>query len=382
MAVAVGVTASGILAPFLTAALAVQMEQDLSIDVSAIGALFGLFFGVSALSSAPLGKLVQRRGWPTAVRFAAAGSALTLLGMATIARDLWTVGGLFVLGGVSASASQPAANLALARSVPRQRQGLLFGLKHVAVPAAAMLGGLAVPGLALTVGWRWAYVAGAGLAVLVAVSAPRASPRPGVATTAEPEQMKPRTPLSTLVVLAATTGLGVGAMDALAAFAVAYGVEAGLAEGSAGLLLSAASIAALSTRLLSGWLIDRRPAAGLRGITSLLLAGTVGMVALAAGGRTWLIAGMLLAFGAGWGWSGLMTFTVVWSNPEAPAAATGVTHTGTFAGAAAGPPLVGLLIAATSYAVGWWVVAGALLVAAAMAASVRLEPSGPDGTDE
>lgn len=34
------------------------------------------------------------------------------------------------------------------------------------MPAASLLGGLAVPALALTLGWQWAYVAGAVLAGL------------------------------------------------------------------------------------------------------------------------------------------------------------------------------------------------------------------------
>ena len=56
----------------------------------------------------------------------------------------WPIAIVFVLAGVTGAVSQAASNLALARSVPSDRYGLLFGLRHSAVPAAAMLGGLAV----------------------------------------------------------------------------------------------------------------------------------------------------------------------------------------------------------------------------------------------
>src|SRR5205823_1137887 len=66
------------------------------------------------------------------------------------------------------------SNLTLARSVPAHRLGLSFGVKQAAIPLATLLAGAAVPAVALTVGWRWAYVIAAGLAVLALVGAPRA----------------------------------------------------------------------------------------------------------------------------------------------------------------------------------------------------------------
>ncbi len=371
MVVAVSVTAAGVLPAFLTAALAVQIRDDLALSVPVLGALFGLFFGVSALGSAPLGRVVERRGWAQGIRLAAAGSGLTLIGMAILARDAWSIGALFVVGGLAAATSQPAANLALARSVPPDRHGLLFGLKHAAAPAAAMLGGLAVPGFGLTVGWRWAYVAGAAIALATFLGAPRKAHRaedrrrpPGEATAS--------TPLRILVLLAVATALGIGAIDSLAAFIVAYAVETGIGEGSAGILLAAGSVVALLTRLVSGWLVDRRQHAGLLGIGVLLTIGALGVAVLAAGGRQWLVAGAMLGFAAGWGWSGLMTFVVVWANPSAPAATTGITHTGTYVGAAVGPPLVGLLAERTSFALAWWSTSAALVMAAILVFGVWL----------
>src|SRR5690606_19508698 len=48
------------------------------------------------------------------------------------------------------------------------RQGIAFGIKQSAIPLATLLGGIAVPAITLSVGWRWTYVAGATFAVLAA----------------------------------------------------------------------------------------------------------------------------------------------------------------------------------------------------------------------
>ena len=68
---------------------------------------------------------------------------------------------------------QLASNLTLSRSVPAHRLGLSFGVKQAAIPLATLLAGAAVPAVALTVGWRWAYVIASGLAVLALLGAPR-----------------------------------------------------------------------------------------------------------------------------------------------------------------------------------------------------------------
>ena len=58
---------------------------------------------------------------------------------------------------------QTAVNLALTRArLPRL--GLAIALKQSGMPTAAMIGGATVPLLALTLGWRSAFVLGVGIA--------------------------------------------------------------------------------------------------------------------------------------------------------------------------------------------------------------------------
>ena len=79
-----------------------------------------------------------------------------------------------------------------------------------------------------------------------------------------------------------------------------------------------------------------------------------------------------LAFTGGWGWSGLLTFAVVRANPDAPAAATGISHMGTYVGAAFGPPLFGVVAEHISFATAWWGGTASLGLAAMLVAWAHL----------
>ena len=71
-----------------------------------------------------------------------------------------------------------------------------------------------------------------------------------------------------------------------------------------------------------------------------------------------------MAFSLGWGWPGLFNLAVVDHNRDAPAAATGVTQTGIYVGAAAGPAAFGLVSTELGYSAAWAMAGGLCLLAA------------------
>jgi predicted MFS family arabinose efflux permease len=72
----------------------------------------------------------------------------------------------------------------------------------------------------------------------------------------------------------------------------------------------------------------------------------------------------VLGFSAGWGYNGVFVHGVVRLHPEAPAAATGVTHVGSFVGPTLGPPLFGVVASSWSYDAAWTMIAISSLLAA------------------
>ena len=184
---------------------------------------------------------------------------------------------------------------------------------------------------------------------------------------------RPATQLRLLVILSIAVGLGIGGIDALASFIVSYSVDIGIEEGTAGFLLAAGSAIGIGVRVIAGWTIDRRRESDLFAVATMLLVGAAGVVVLNLGSTAGLFIGGIVAFAAGWGWSGLFTFAVVKDNPDAPAAATGITQVGKLVGAALGPAVFGWLADSVSYDTAWWMITGTLVIAAALLLYVRKE---------
>lgn len=365
---AVSVTIVGVLPVFLVGALAVQLRADLGIGLGALGLATAAMFAVSGSLSRPAGGLVQRIGSARGMTLAALLSTAALAGVG-LAPSYPVLLAALVVAGLGNAAAQPAANMRISELVPGRRLGLAFGIKQSSIPAATLLGGLAVPGIALLVGWRWAPGAGAAVALAVAAWAAFAGPAPARARgdgTEEPDKGLPR---GGLLVLTIGGGLGAAASTTLGVFTVDSAVATGLAPATAGLLAAGASLLVLAVRIGVGWLVDRHPGrSNYLLIANLLTAGTVGYVLLATGVPAAFVAGAVLAFGAGWGWMGLFHFAVVKDNRLTAAATTGFVQTGLSLGAALGPLGFGALAEAGGYRVAWGTTA---LVGLAAVVTVR-----------
>lgn len=347
---AVAVATVGVLPAFLTGGLVVQIRSELDFGSAALGLAVAVFFASASLASVVMGRVVEKIGAHRSMRLSAVASAASLLGVALFAGSWEGLVACLVLGGLANAVAQPATNLSLARGVPAGRQGVSFGIKQAAIPTATLLAGLAVPGIAVTLGWRWAFAGGAALALLIALLVPAES-LGGVRRLKEARAGD--VSVAPLVLLALGIGLGSTAATPLGAFIVESSVASGLNVGTAGLLLALGSAAGIVVRVWFGHLADGMGGGRLRLVAAMLGVGVAGFVMLASGKVGLILPGTLLAFGAGWGWPGLFNFAVVKTNPGAPAAATGITQTGASGGAALGPLVFGLVVETTSYGTAW-----------------------------
>lgn len=355
LAAAISATIASILPAFLTGALAVQLKSELEFSDARLGAAVALYFAGAALSSAGMGRLVERVGPGRVLRITSLIAAGILLALSQASS--WTMlAGCLLLAGANNATTQPGANLLLARAIDVRRQGLAFGVKQSGMPGAALLAGIAVPALALTVGWRWAYVAAAGIALVAIAIMPTGTEHGGPA----PAGPRPRqdVPLGPLAVLAVGVGLGAASAAALASFLVSAGVDVGLADGTAGLLLTGGSAVGIAVRLFVGFRADRRVGGQLPVVAVMLVGGGVAFCLFAVSGPGLFVLATPLAFGLGWAWPGLFNFAVVRTNPSAPAAATGITQTGTYLGGMLGPLCFGALADSFSFSTAWFVGAG------------------------
>lgn len=411
------VTAVTNLSPLLSSGLAVQIQDDLDFDDAALGLTVGAFYLAGALGSVLSGRIVERVGPRAALRFTALSTAGVLLATGAAAGSWAALTGLVGLAGLANALAQPATNLYIARGVRPGRQGLAIGIQKSGIPAAALLGGLAVPTLGLTVGWSWAFVIGALLALASSAYVPSVPPKPewsagatelaGQEGPAGPEgaaagpsaraaavqtanedpadgvsgrsraaespasatSARPDVPTRLLAALATATGLAAAGSGSLSGFFVVSSVGTGVDEGMAGFLLGAGSLVGIAVRLMLGAMADRGAIGAWNTLTVMFLVAAASFGGLATGSEAVLIAVLPFAFATAFAWPSLYHLAVVRANPSAPGAATGITMTGSYTGAVGGPLVFGLVADFASY--GWaWGVAVVFMAAAAAVMTV------------
>lgn len=363
---ALGITCAGALPVFMTSALILQIAADLRFDVERLGFAAGVYFAAGAATSALMGRLSEHLGAAAALRMGGVLSAFCLISIAAAPGFAALLACVF-LGGVCNALCQPAANLYVTKAISRRRRGLALALKQSAIPTATLIGGVAVPVFALTVGWRWAFVLSAAVAGATALWVPNLAIAPGNGTGDD----RQRAPRRAMLLLAATVGLGAAAAGCLASFAVAGAARIGIGDAAAGWLTAAGAALAVATRVWAGYRADYRQGGHLSVVAWMLLLGGVGAFGLATTSPLVFTLAVPFVFAAGWGWPGLFNLAVVEHNPGAPAAATGFTQTGTYLGGAVGPLLFGALAERYSWTAAWALVPTFLLAAAATAVAAR-----------
>lgn len=362
--IAISATTATTLPVFLTGSLAVQIRHDLHFSIGDLGVIVAVYFGAAALLSVLSGSLAERFGGELIMRLAVTVSALSLISVALFANSFWMLLFFLFFAGVSNGANQPAANIFVINAVPKERRGFGLGVKQAAIPLSTLLAGLAVPTIALTIGWRYAYAISALFAVVVAFAIPSLEHKKPDDITDKQVQERPRIAIAPILTLSIAIGLGLSAANALGAFLVTNAVHAHFSPGDAGLLASLGSASGLISRIFGGYLADRRSGRHLVVIAAMLGIGALGYTAFALGDRSLIVLATVVSYAAGWGWNGVFNFAVVLTHPGAEGRATGTTQAGAYVGSVVGPLVFGWVVDHESFAMAWTLCALAALASA------------------
>jgi MFS family permease len=364
MALGAGVTVTTLLPVFLTGAMAVQLTEELAFGTVGLGLAVAAFRLGGASTSLFLGRLADRLGAMRTIRLSAVIAAVAALGIAVTVDGLVTLVIWLAIGGSALALAQPGANRLLTAVVAPAKLGTAFGFKQSAPPIAGLLAGVAVPLIAINVGWRWAFVLAAVAAISLAAVTSNPPPKPKhVATTARPAR-QPLPNRLLLVLLAVGFGLGTSTSSAVTTFYVASAASAGSTPAFAGTVLAVASFAAIGARIVAGILSDRLVTGHLLLCAGLVGVGSGGVALLATGSATWMSVGLAIALMGNWGFNGVFWFALMRSHPDAPGRITGAVAPGGLLGSMLGPLAVGFLIDATSYPTAWLTVTAVGIVAA------------------
>lgn len=152
------------------------MIDDLGLTRTEIGVIATGFFLVEALASLPMGGVADRLGGRKVLFVVLAASALGMMAMAT-AWNVWTLLAFAAVAGIAPAGANPATNHLIIAHVAPGSRGWITGVKQSGVQVGIFAGGLGLPPLALTLGWRWALALSALVAVFVAGIAAVTLPR-------------------------------------------------------------------------------------------------------------------------------------------------------------------------------------------------------------
>jgi MFS family permease len=357
------VTTLAAIPPFLLSAQSVLMESDLGFDETQLGFAVSGFFAAAALTSLALGRrsdVVGPRLTMVISGLLAAASGLVI----AFAQSYAVLLGALVVAGVANAGLQLTANMSVANDLPPGQRGLGYGIKQSAIPFSILIGGVAVPVVAVTVGWRWTYLAVAVGALAVVAAALRIPRRTTASRVAAADLLSP--PRTALLLTFAAMSMASMAVNSLGAFLPAWSFRSGLTPSQAGLLVGLASAGSILMRVLGGAAADRRRTRHLPVVARNLGIGTVGIVLIASGNPGLLVVGAVIAFAYGWGWPGLLMFAVVRMGRDRPGLASTSVQAGAFLGGACGPALFGLVVASSGYRVAWASVGALMLVSAAL----------------
>jgi len=350
--VSVVASAPAVLAPILAA--------DLGIAPSLIGVFVGLLYAGAMVSSLSGGEFVARFG---AIRVSQAAVLICAAGLATMAVLPAIAAPLLVIAaaltGIGYGPITSASSELLARTTPPDRMALTFSIKQTGVPAGAAIAGAILPGLALVLGWRIAFlaVAAAGIAVVVAAEPTRRAldlRNPGrkvlsLRAILAPLKLILRTPS---ILKLSLTGCAFAAVQTcLSSFLVVYLTDAmGWTVVAAGLALTCTAVAAVPGRMIWGAIADRTRAAT-RVLAVIGAIACVCGITLAASGPGWptfVILFIVAAYGASAiGWNGVQISEVARRAPAgATASITGASGFITFGGVMVGPILFAAIVVA------------------------------------
>jgi len=354
---------------FLIPTLAPYLERDIGLTERSLGIAVGSFYAVSGATAVWLGRVADRQTWQRGLFMAAFGALVPIALLGGLVTNAVVLVVSMVVLAVVQSLGVGTTNLAIVDSVAPRQQGVAFGVKQAAVPAATLLAGLSAPLIADRVGWRWAFLFAAAFPLL-AIGLTRWRHHDGAQATARAATRDdgpvPADRARRLRRLAAAFAIATFTTSSLGAFFVLYAVDQGMSPGAAGLTVAVASLVNVTMRVSMGWIADRRAGEAFAQGALLLAAGSIGYFVLL-GGASWsLTVGAVLAYGLGWAWQGLIHLGAVRLVPGAPGYATGVIRTGLAIGSATGPVASGVLIGVAGYRP-LWLLLGVLAVGAAAA---------------
>jgi sugar phosphate permease len=361
--------------------LAPLLQSDFGISRAQVGLMQSAVYVSATFCSLVGGRLADSLGERFVLILSGAitgAAALLFAGVGVFPTAILTG---FVLG-LGTGMQHPAGSVAIMRWFPIRWRGFAMGIRQTGVPVGGVLSATLAPIVALTWGWRGAYVLAGAFAltgtalILLTYWDPKRETGPGAAPMrAMRDIMRDRT----LALIALVYNAQVAAQYAVTVYFVLFLHEAlGLSLVAASSVLAVVNVAAIGARMGWGFVSDAVFGGARKPVLLIIIALTFVSVLTAAllPRETPMPVIVLVALMLGataYSWTGIYTaLTVEVSGAASAATAIAWVHVLGGFGSFGGAPLFGLLVDRTgSYRVAWLLVAAVVTTGFVAAWRVR-----------
>jgi len=363
-------------------AIAPLIRDDLGLSVAQAGSFVSAYYIGPVLMSLPAGWVADRWGVRGTM---VAGQALIALGLvaASAASSFAALLPVMVLAGAGYGMLNPTTAKAVMSWFPRRQRATAIGFKQMGLPAGGAVGALAMPPIALALGWRGSVLLSAAATAALALAtwalyrdppAERDAPPPAAASDSFRRVLGNRD----LWLVALSTLVYAGVQTVLMAFLVLYltgHVKLPLVAAARYLVL--AQMAGMAGRVAFGMLSDRLfggrrrivlVIAGIGSATCALLVALTGP-----GTARGLLVPLALGFGLfAIGWNGVhQPLMAELAGPRSAGTAVGLGLAVSSAGVTLCPPLFGLVVEAGGFPLAWTLLALSMAPAMLLLGPVR-----------
>jgi sugar phosphate permease len=340
--------------------MAPSLRDEFHLSLGQTGLLLSGSLVGSVVSLIPWGLATDRLG-ERLVLVSGLGVCGAALVAVSLTRSFWVLFGLIVLAGTSGASVQSASGRAVLHWFRPQRRGLALGIRQTAIPLSGIAASLALPSLVGSSSVKWGFaalgiacLAGAVVGGLVIREGPYIEPA-STPTGRAPYRDRAIWRLSIASALLITPQLCIGG------FTVLFLHERrGLSAGSAAAVLAATQVLAVVGRVAAGKWSDIR-GSRIAPLRTFAVASTVLVVvaaALVTAPLVVLLPALIAAIVVSMSWNPLsFAATVELAGAGRSGSAIGLQQTVLNAPGAVYPGLFGVLVGASSWSVGFAVVA-------------------------
>ena len=340
-------------------ALSVQITEGLRYRPSLHGLGATSFYLVAALFAVSLGRTTDRLDPIVTLRLAIIMTIISNLGI-TFSNSLVMICVSLAIGGLGNALATPGIAQLVQDRIELRKQGLAYGFKQSATGLSTLLGGAAIPFVAINNQWRFVFGLGVlfSIGILLKLDGMSSSKLSDLRITNSKElrfsQARTKHPYSSEVKLISTSfaiGAAVGA--GLITYLPLSNAEAGLNPAQSSVTLILASSSSLITRFVVMLYMDRTKIDSIRICIGMMFIGSLGLFGLSTMGKGIITFSSIISYAFGWGWIGLITYKMLRVSDGNLGSNVGLVQAAAAIGSISGPILLGAAYEISGFQLMW-----------------------------